>query len=51
MLPDLTRPRPRGDTAIEAEDRSWTYGELDDLANRYLDRSVENDRMVVLRQQ
>src|SRR5687768_7589041 len=35
MLHDLTRTRPRGDTAIEAEDRTWTCGELDDLANRY----------------
>ena len=35
MLPDLTRTRPRADPAIEAEDRAWTYGELDDLANRY----------------
>ena len=35
MLPDLTRARPRDDPAIEAEDRTWTYGELDDLATRY----------------
>jgi acyl-CoA synthetase (AMP-forming)/AMP-acid ligase II len=38
MLPDLTRTRPRGDPAIEAEDRIWTYGELDDLANGYAQR-------------
>lgn len=38
MLPELTRSHPRGDTAIEAEDRSWTYGELDDLASRYARR-------------
>ena len=38
MLPDLTRSRSRADVAIEAEDRPWTYGELDDLANRYARR-------------
>ena len=38
MLPDLTRAQPRGAPAIEAEDRAWTYGELDDLANRYARR-------------
>jgi len=38
MLPDLTRAQPRDIPAIEAEDRAWTYGELDDLANRYARR-------------
>ena len=38
MLPDLTRAQPRDAPAIEAEDRAWTYGELDDLANRYARR-------------
>ena len=40
MLPDLTRAQPRANAAIEAEDRAWTYGELDDLANRYARRFV-----------
>ena len=35
MLPGLTRSHPRDDPAIEAEDRAWSYGELDALANRY----------------
>src|SRR5689334_9530233 len=38
MLSDLSRAHPRDDPAIEAEDRTWTYGELDGLANRYARR-------------
>ena len=38
MLPDLTRTQPRAAPAIEAEDRAWSYGELDDLADRYARR-------------
>jgi long-chain acyl-CoA synthetase len=35
MLPDLLRAPPPAHVAIEAEDRPWTYGELDALADRF----------------
>ena len=36
MLPgDIPRLHPGSRTAIEAEDRAWTYGELDALADRF----------------
>jgi long-chain acyl-CoA synthetase len=40
MLSCLTRGHPRDHPAIEAEDRAWCYGELDDLADRYARRFV-----------
>src|SRR5687768_17314557 len=36
MLPgDIPRLHPANRTAIEAEDRAWTYGEIDALADRF----------------
>jgi long-chain acyl-CoA synthetase len=36
MLPgDIPALHPASKNAIEGEDREWTYGELDDLANRF----------------
>lgn len=36
MLPgDLLTPNRGGKTAIEGEDRAWSYAELDDLAHRF----------------